>query len=101
MIEIDESTLKDILKIENVSDYPQISGTLIPTAESVIATAVGESWLEKHAADAAVVHLTYMLIATWFNRPEGYGELTPGANFIISQLQAKALKKGDADGGND
>ena len=91
------TSLADILRVERLEDYPQINDVLIPAAERVIAEAVGAEWLEAHATDGAVMQLACVLVATWFNRPEAFGELTPGANFLLSQLQARALK-GDAGG---
>lgn len=91
------NVLTDLLRIERVEDYPQIVDVLIPAAERVIAEAVGAKWLEANATDGAVMQLACVLVATWFNRPEAFGELTPGANFLLSQLQARALK-GDAGG---
>lgn len=91
------TNLADILRVERLEDYPQINDVLIPAAERVIAEAVGVDWIEANATDGAVIQLACVLVATWFNRPEAFGELTPGANFLLSQLQARALK-GDAGG---
>ena len=91
------TSLADILRVERLEDYPQINDVLIPAAERVIAEAVGAEWIEANSTDGAVMQLACVLVATWFNRPEAFGELTPGANFLLSQLQARALK-GDAGG---
>lgn len=90
MILCNVASLADILRIENVEDYPQINEVLVPAAETVIAEAVGTDWIAANATDGAVVQLACVLVATWFDKPEAFGELTPGANFLISQLQARA-----------
>lgn len=90
-------SLADILRVESLTDYPQIVDVLIPAAEKVICDAVGTEWITANATDPTVIQLGCVLVATWFNRPEAFGELTPGANFMITQLQARALA-GDADG---
>ena len=80
--------LENILKINSIDDYPQIEEMLAPAAESVIAESVGAAWVEANANDPAVKQLFCALVATWFDRPE----MTPGCNFLISQLQARALE---------
>ena len=84
--------LENILKINSIDDYPQIEEMLAPAADSVIAESVGAAWVEDNANDPAVKQLFCALVATWFDRPEMLGELTPGCNFLISQLQARALE---------
>lgn len=84
--------LPGILKINSLNDYPYIEGMLAPAAEAVIAASVGAAWVEEHEADPAVVQLFCALVAAWFEKPELFGELTPGCNFLISQLQARALE---------
>jgi hypothetical protein len=90
-------SLADILRVESLTDYPQIADVLIPAAEKVICDAVGTEWITANATDPTVKQLACVLVATWFNRPEAFGELTPGANFMLTQLQARALES-DADG---
>lgn len=84
--------LENILKINSMDDYPYIEDMLAPAAEAVIADSVGEEWVAKHEADPAVKQLFCALVATWFEKPEMFGEVTPGCNFLISQLQARALE---------
>jgi hypothetical protein len=91
------TSLADILRVESLTDYPQIADVLIPAAEKAICDAVGTTWITANATDPTVVQLGCVLVATWFNRPEAFGELTPGANFMLTQLQARALD-GDAVG---
>jgi len=84
--------LESLLKINSIDDYPHIEELLAPAAESVIMDSVGAAWVEKNAEDPAVRQLFCALVATWFDKPEMFGELTAGCNFLISQLQAKALE---------
>jgi hypothetical protein len=91
------TSLADILRVESLTDFPQINDVLIPAAEQIICDAVGTTWVTANATDPTVKQLACVLVATWFNQPEAFGELTPGANFMLSQLQARALV-GDADG---
>lgn len=84
--------LEDILKINRVDDYPQIEELLAPAAEAVISASVGKKWVEDNEEDPAVKQLFCALVAAWFDKPEMFGELTPGCNFLISQLQARALE---------
>lgn len=90
-------SLADILRVESLTDYLQIVDVLIPAAEKVICDAVGTEWITANATDPTVKQLACVLVATWFNCPEAFGELTPGANFMLTQLQARALES-DADG---
>lgn len=90
-------SLADILRVESLTDYLQIVDVLIPAAEKVICDAVGTEWITANATDPTVKQLACVLVATWFNRPEAFGELTPGANFMLTQLQARALES-DVDG---
>ena len=84
--------LAAMLKIDSIDSYPYIETRLIPAAEVVIAEAVGAAWVAKNERDPAVVQAACALVAAWFEKPELFGELTPGANFIVSQLQARALE---------
>lgn len=84
--------LKGILRIDSVNSYPEIEETLIPAAESVIADSVGLEWVEANSTNSTVVQLACTLVAVWFEKPETFGELTPGANSMIHQLQAKAAE---------
>ena len=84
--------LEDILKINSIDFYPQIEGILAPAAEAAIAASVGAKWVEENEADPEVKQLFCALLAMWFDKPEMLGELTPGCNFLISQLQARALE---------
>lgn len=85
------TSMNSILKIEDADDYPYLDEILKPTAEQVIRDAVGEAWVTAHENNPTVVQVYCILVATWFTSPEAFGELTPGANFLLSQLQAKAL----------
>lgn len=82
-----------ILKIDSLDSYPYVESRLAPAAETVLAESVGTEWIAKNGADPAVVQAACALVAAWFDRPEMFGELTPGANFMITQLQARALKE--------
>lgn len=84
--------LPGILKINSLNDYPQIEELLAPAAESVIAESVGPEWVKNNENDPAVKQLMCALIASWFEKPEAFGELNAGCNFLISQLQARALE---------
>lgn len=84
--------LENILKINSMGDYPQIEEVLAPAAEAVIAASVGEAWVAENEEDPAVIQLFCALVAAWFDKPEMFGELTPGCNFLISLLQARALE---------
>lgn len=90
--------LADMLRIESETDYPHITGLLKPAAERVLREAVGVDWIAQHEDDEAVQAAACVLVAGWFLCPEATGEITPGANFLISQLQARALEGDDADG---
>lgn len=84
--------LTEMLKVDSIDSYPYIETRLIPAAEAVIAEAVGTAWVAANEKDPAVVQAACALVAAWFDKPEMFGELTPGANFIVSQLQARALE---------
>ena len=90
--------LEDMLRIEKETDYPHIGGLLKPAAEHVLREAVGADWIAQHEDDEAVQAAACVLVAAWFLCPEATGEITPGANLMISQLQARALKGYEADG---
>lgn len=81
-----------MLKIDSIDSYPYLETRLMPAAEVVIAEAVGAVWVAKNEQDPAVIQVACALVAAWFEKPELFGELTPGANFIISQIQARALE---------
>lgn len=89
---IDEEQLTSILKVDSIEAYPQISGLLAPAAESIIANAVGAAWVEAHTGEPELALLLCTMIASWIDNPEMFGQVTPGCNFMISQLQAKALE---------
>lgn len=97
MIAIRAQTLASILRVDNLGDFPQVADVLVPAAEQVIRSAVGGDWVSDHEDDPTLVQALYALVATWFNQPELFGEVTPGANFLLSQLQARGLG-GDAGG---
>ena len=94
MIFTDEALddLVAMLKIDSIDSYPYVESRLMPAAEVVIAEAVSAAWVAENEQDPAVIHAACALVAAWFEKPELFGELTPGANFIISQLQARALE---------
>ena len=81
-----------MLKIDSIDSYPYVESRLMPAAEAVIAEAVSAAWVAENEQDPAVIQAACALVAAWFEKPELFGELTPGANFIISQLQARALE---------
>lgn len=81
-----------MLKVDSIDSYPYIEMRLAPAAESVIAEAVGATWVAANESDPTVIQAACALVAAWFDKPEMFGELTPGANFMISQLQSRALE---------
>lgn len=83
--------LTEILRIEQIEDYPQIEAVLFPAAESAVAEAVGNAWIEENKYDPAVVQVICAMVATWLQKPEMTGEITPGMLFLIGQLKARAL----------
>lgn len=84
--------IESIMKINSIDDYPQIAGMLVPAAESVISDSVGAEWVQNNEDNPTVKLLLCTLVAGWFDNPEMFGEITPGCNFMIGQLQAKALE---------
>lgn len=94
---IEGPIIEALLRIDSADDYPQLKVVLMPAVEGVMRSAVGKSWIESNESDAAVQQCALALLASWFQAPEMQGKLTSGANFLLSQLQARALEE-NADG---
>lgn len=84
--------IEDVLRIDSTADYPHIDSLLKPAVDRAIREAVGDDWITDHETDGTVQQCACALLAAWFASPEMAGRITPGANFLLTQLQARALE---------
>lgn len=88
-----EQEAADMLRIESVSDYPQL-GILLPAIDDYIKTATGKDWGADDPVDPTAKMAAIILLVNWFENPGAVGSTDGVMKMIvniISQLQAKAL----------
>lgn len=83
----------DILKLEVVSDYPQLP-ILLPSVDEYIKDSTGKDWGVDDPIDPTAKMAAVVLLVNWFDNPGAIGSIDGFRKTMIDltgKLQAKAL----------
>jgi hypothetical protein len=93
---LEENEIKSVLKIESVSNYPELI-FLSNAVDEFIKTATGKDWGASSPVDPIAKMTASTLLARWFQDPSMMGKINDSVLIsLIGQLHAKAISEVNA-----